>query len=90
MASAAHSPPPASFKSQKNQDAAQLRRSRTFRKIERDLADKSKRLNNDVDDGGKEEKAEKEASRRNDDLYIDKDRAIAVGAGNYIHFTVHT
>ena len=81
MASAARSPPP-SFKSLKNQDAAQLRRSRTFRKIERDLADKSKRLNNDLDDGGKEEKAEKEASRRNDDQYIDKDRAIAVGTGN--------
>ena len=80
MATAAHSSPPM-LRSQKNQDAAQLRKSRTFRKIERDLADKSKRLNNDAADE-KQEKAEKEASRRNDDQYVDKDRAIAVGAGN--------
>ena len=77
MASSAHSPP--SLKSQRNQDLSLLRKSRTFRNIERDLVNKSKRLN---DDKEKEEKGEKEASRRNDDQYIDKDRAIAVGAGN--------
>ena len=77
MASSAHSPP--SLKSQRNQDLSLLRKSRTFRNIERDLVNKSKRLN---DDKEKEEKGEKEASRRNDDQYIDKDRAIAVGAGD--------
>ena len=73
-ASSALSPP--SLKSQRNQDLSLLRKSRTFRNIERDLVNKSKRLND-----GKEEGVEKEASRRNDDQYIDKDRAIAVGAG---------
>ena len=75
-ASSALSPP--SLKSQRNQDLSLLRKSRTFRNIERDLVNKSKRLN---DDKEKEERGEKEASRRNDDQYIDKDRAIAVGAG---------